>query len=184
MPNLMVIVASTRQARVGHTVADWVVSTAQSRGDLTVDVADLQEIGLPFFDEAHPPMSGKYELPHTLAWAERVAAADAFVIVSPEYNGSYPGVLKNALDFLVAEWRGKRAAVVGYGVYPESRMIGQLDVVLRNLRFERTTRDLQVQTPWELLGEDGKLAAPVELTQALQSILDELAVARAEAVAA
>ena len=184
MPTLMVIVASTRSARVGHTVADWVADTARSRGDLTVDVADLQEIGLPFFDEAHPPMLGKYELPHTLAWAERVAAADAFVIVSPEYNGSYPGVLKNALDYLVAEWNGKRAAVVGYGAYPESRMIGQLDFVLRNLRFARTSRDLQVQTPWAILGEDGKLAAPAELTAQLQSILDELAAVETEAVAA
>src|SRR5690606_35692714 len=72
VPNLMVIVASTRQARIGHTVANWAIDTAKGRADLTVDVADLQEIGLPFFDEAHPPMMGKYELPHTLAWAERV----------------------------------------------------------------------------------------------------------------
>lgn len=184
MPTLMVIVASTRSARIGHTVADWVVETARGRGDVTVDVADLQEIGLPFFDEAHPPMLGKYELPHTLAWAKRVAAADAFVIVSPEYNGSYPGVLKNALDYLVAEWNGKPAAVVGYGAYPESRMIGQLDVVLRNLRFERTSRDLQVQAPWELLDESGKLTASEELTSQLQSILDELSIATRETVPA
>ena len=184
MPTLMVIVASTRSARVGHTVADWVADTARTRGDFTVDVADLQEIALPFFDEAHPPMMGKYEQPHTLAWAKRAAAADAFVIVSPEYNGSYPGVLKNALDYLHAEWNGKRAAVVGYGAYPESRMIGQLDYVLRNLRFERTSRDLQVQTPWALLAEDGTLSAPADLTDALQSILDELAAVDAEALAA
>jgi NAD(P)H-dependent FMN reductase len=184
MPTLMVIVASTRAARVGHTVADWVADTARTRGDFTVDVADLQEIALPFFDEAHPPMMGKYEQPHTLAWAKRAAAADAFVIVSPEYNGSYPGVLKNALDYLHAEWNGKRAAVVGYGAYPESRMIGQLDYVLRNLRFERTSRDLQVQTPWALLAEDGTLSAPADLTDALQSILDELAAVEAEALAA
>ncbi|MBV0895981.1 NAD(P)H-dependent oxidoreductase [Microbacterium sp. NC79] len=183
MPNLMVIVASTRQARIGSTVADWVIAAANERTDLTVDVADLQEIGLPFFDEAHPPMMGKYELPHTLAWAERVAAADAFLFVSPEYNGSYPGVLKNALDYLLAEWQGKRAGIVGYGAYPESRMIGQLDFVLGNLGLTRTTSDLQVQNPWALLDADGKLVAPAELNDALAAIIDELAVVNAEPVA-
>lgn len=180
----MVVVASTRQARIGHTVADWVISAANERTDLTVDVADLQEIGLPFFDEAHPPMMGQYELPHTLAWAERVAAADAFLFVSPEYNGSYPGVLKNALDYLLAEWQGKRAGIVGYGAYPESRMIGQLDFVLGNLGLNRTTTDLQVQTPWTLLDNEGKLLASAELNAALSLMLDELAVVDAEVVAA
>ncbi|MGL3151704.1 NADPH-dependent FMN reductase [Microbacterium sp. A82] len=184
MPNLMVIVASTRQARIGHTVANWAIDTAKGRADLTVDVADLQEIALPFFDEAHAPMMGKYELPHTLAWAERVAAADAFLFVSPEYNGSYPGVLKNAVDYLLAEWQGKRAGVLAYGAYPESRMIGQLDFVLRNLGLERTSADLQVQNPWTLLDADGKLTAPAELTDSLQSILDELSLVPAEAVSA
>ena len=180
----MVVAASTRQARIGHTVADWVITAANERADLTVDVADLQEIGLPFFDEAHPPMMGQYELPHTLAWAERVAAADAFLIVSPEYNGSYPGVLKNALDYLLAEWQGKPAGIIGYGAYPESRMIGQLDFVLRNLKLDRTSIDLQVQTPWTMLDNDGKLVAPVELNDTLASMLDELSLAGAEVVAA
>ncbi len=180
----MVIVASTRQARIGHTVADWAIGAASALADLTVDVADLQEIGLPFFDEAHPPMMGKYELPHTLAWAERVAAADAFLFVSPEYNGSYPGVLKNAVDYLLAEWQGKRAGIVAYGAYPESRMIGQLDFVLRNLGVERTSSDLQVQNPWDLLDSNGKLVAPAELNDALSSILDELSIVAAETVAA
>ncbi|GAA1821153.1 NAD(P)H-dependent oxidoreductase [Agromyces neolithicus] len=184
MPKLMVIVASTRQARIGHTVADWVVATAQKRGDIEIDVADLQQVDLPFFDEALPPSMGKYELPHTLAWAERVAAADAFLIVSPEYNGSFPGSLKNALDFLKAEWRGKLAGIVGYGAYPESRMIGQLDFVLRNLGLDRTSGDLQVETPWSILGADGALAATPELEGRLEAILDELSLVRVERVAA
>ncbi|MCD2442195.1 NAD(P)H-dependent oxidoreductase [Agromyces sp. SYSU K20354] len=184
MPTLMVIVASTRQARIGRTVADWVVATAHQRGDVEIDVADLQELDLPFFDEAHPPMMGKYELPHTLAWAERVAAADAFLIVSPEYNGSFPGSLKNALDFLKAEWKGKLAGIVGYGAYPESRMIGQLGFVLGNLGLERTSIDLQVETPWSLLAEDGALVATPELAAELQTMLDELSLREDERVAA
>lgn len=184
MPKLMVIVASTRQARIGHTVADWVIATAQNRGDLEVEVADLQQINLPFFDEAQPPMMGQYEQPHTLAWAERVAAADAFLIVSPEYNGSYPGSLKNALDYLLAEWKGKLAGIVGYGAYPESRMIGQLDFVLGNLGLARTSSDLQVETPWAILGEDGALVATPELTDRLQSMLDEFSLVEAERIAA
>ncbi|GAA1755292.1 NADPH-dependent FMN reductase [Agromyces humatus] len=184
MPKLMVIVASTRQARIGRTVADWVAATAKNRGDLEVDVADLQQINLPFFDEARPPMTGQYEQPHTIAWAERVASADAFLIVSPEYNGSFPGSLKNALDFLKAEWAGKLAGIVGYGAYPESRMIGQLGFVLGNLGLERTSIDVQVETPWSLLAEDGALVATPEIAAKLQSMLDEFSLLNVERVAA
>jgi NAD(P)H-dependent FMN reductase/GNAT superfamily N-acetyltransferase len=116
--NLMVLVASTRPGRLGPAVADWFVEVTQDRaGDLgiTVDVADLAEIGLPLLDEPEHPSGGNYVHQHTRDWSRRVAAADAFLVVTPEYNFGMPATLKNALDYLYAEWAWKPVGFVSYG---------------------------------------------------------------------
>ena len=80
-----------------------------------VEILDLAEINLPFLDEPHHPKLGRYTKPHTLAWANDIDTADALVIVTPEYNGGFPAPLKNALDFLHAEWPNKALGMVSYG---------------------------------------------------------------------
>jgi NAD(P)H-dependent FMN reductase/GNAT superfamily N-acetyltransferase len=114
----MVIVASTRPGRLGPVVADWFLDTIRAdaaRAGTVLDVADLAEVGLPLLDEPDEPSSGVYQHEHTRAWSRRVAAADAFVMVTPEYNYGMPATLKNALDFLYHEWAWKPVGFVSYG---------------------------------------------------------------------
>ena len=108
---------STRPGRLAPAVADC------RRGDrleatgsgATVEVADLADLGLPLLDEPEHPASGAYAHEHTRSWSRRVAAADAFVVVTPEYNYGMPAALKNAFDFLYHEWAWKPVGFVSYG---------------------------------------------------------------------
>ena len=112
---LMIIVGSVRPGRIGLPIANWVKERAEAPGGLEVDFVDLAELNLPFMDEPNHPSLHQYTKPHTIAWSERVAAADAFLFVTPEYNHSYSPALKNALDFLNREWWRKPVGFVSYG---------------------------------------------------------------------
>ncbi|NGM13081.1 GNAT family N-acetyltransferase [Verrucosispora sioxanthis] len=115
---VLVITASTRPGRLGPAITDWFVRTVRSDAAsdaITVDVADLAEVALPLLDEPEHPASGSYRHEHTRRWSRTVAAADAFVVVTPEYNFGMPAVLKNAFDFLYHEWAWKPVAFVSYG---------------------------------------------------------------------
>src|SRR5690606_31216744 len=114
-PTLMVIIASTRPGRVGKPLADWLVAAAVEHGAFDIDVADLKEIDLPMMDEPEHPMLGRYVNEHTKKWSARVAAADAFVMLTPEYNHSFTAPLKNAIDYLNREWKRKPVAIASYG---------------------------------------------------------------------
>jgi NAD(P)H-dependent FMN reductase len=116
MTTLKIIVGSTRPGSSGPAIAGWIAETAR-RGDAfeAVEVLDLAEINLPFLDEPHHPKLARYTKPHTLAWAREINAADVLVIVTPEYNSGFPAPLKNAIDFLHAEWKNKALGVVTYG---------------------------------------------------------------------
>lgn len=116
MPTLAVVVASTRPGRVGPSVADWFVARAKNHNGFAVDVVDLAEVGLPLLDEPEHPMLRRYAHQHTMAWAARVEAADAFVFVTPEYNYGLPASLKNAVDYLYWEWAYKPVGFVSYGM--------------------------------------------------------------------
>ena len=115
MPTLQIIIASTRPGRVGLPVADWFAARARDHGAFELDVVDLAELGLPFMDEPNHPRLRRYEHQHTKEWSARVDAADAFALVTPEYNHSYNAPLKNAIDFLHAEWAYKPVGFVSYG---------------------------------------------------------------------
>src|ERR1700694_2721559 len=112
---LLVIIASTRPGRVGLPIANWAISEIEKHGGVEIDVADLAVIDLPMLDEAPNPVHRNYTKPHTIAWSKRVDAADAILIVTPEYNHGMPGSLKNAMDFLYHEWNYKPVAFVSYG---------------------------------------------------------------------
>src|SRR5690606_6014283 len=130
-PRLQIIVSSTRPGRIGLPIAEWFASEATAHDTFEVDFADLAEIGLPLLDEPHHPRLGNYQHDHTKAWSERVAAADAFALVTPEYNHGFPAPLKNALDFLYREWNHKPVGFVSYGgVAAGTRAVALLKPVL------------------------------------------------------
>ncbi|SDM18515.1 NAD(P)H-dependent FMN reductase [Nonomuraea maritima] len=129
-----IIVGSTRPGRKADTVARWVHVLAAGRDDATFEVVDIADYALPHLDEPMPPRGGQYSRPHTRTWAEKVGSFDAYVFVTPEYNGSISGALKNAIDFLYAEWNDKAAGFVGYGINGGIRAVEHLRLVLSDLK--------------------------------------------------
>lgn len=134
-PQVGIIVGSTRPVRVGRPVADELVARIEAAGGEPV-LLDLAEIQLPLLDEALPPASGVRTQPHSIAWAERIAALDAVVFVTPDYNAGYPAALKNAIDYLKAEWVGLPAVVVSYGWAGGAAANAQLSAVLRYIGLD------------------------------------------------
>lgn len=126
-----VLVGSTRPARQGLSVAEWVCE--EPPADLDLVLVDLGEVDLPLLAEATPAACGDYQLESTRRWSELVKGFDAFVLVSPEYNHSTSAVLKNALDHLYAEWADKPVALVGYGLEGGQRAVEHLRLVTAEL---------------------------------------------------
>src|ERR1700675_4314155 len=130
-----IITGSTRPNRKSLDVAKWVLEAAQERGDAEYELIDIKDFELPLLDEPMPPSMGKYQLPHTKRWAAKIASLDAFVFVSPEYNHGIPAALKNAIDFLFAEWKDKAAGFVSYGGAGGARAVEQLRLVMAEVHI-------------------------------------------------
>jgi len=145
MTTVMIVVGSVRPVRVGPVVAEWVRAAAETQGGWDIDLVDLAELALPFMDEPNHPAARRYTKPHTLAWSERVDAADAVIFVSPEYNHSFSPALKNALDFLAQEWWRKPYGVVSYGgISAGTRGITALEPVLTQLGMVRAPAEVEL----------------------------------------
>ncbi|CAL9466791.1 hypothetical protein SUDANB145_02746 [Streptomyces sp. enrichment culture] len=142
---IAVVVGSTRPGRKGRAVAEWVLARAGGRPGARYELVDLLDFPLPLLDE---PMSAKatgadgYTHDHTRAWAAKVAEYDGFVFVTPEYNHSLSGTLKNALDFLYEEWNNKAAAVVSYGAAGGVRAAEHLRGILSELQVAHVQQQL------------------------------------------
>jgi NAD(P)H-dependent FMN reductase len=130
-----IILGSTRPNRNGEQVARWVFSLATQRTDADFELVDLRDFPLPHLDEPLPASMGQYHGDHTKEWAAKVASFDGFVIVTPEYNHSTSGVLKNALDYLYAEWNNKAVGFVSYGANGGTRAVEHLRLVAGELQM-------------------------------------------------
>ncbi len=144
MPDLRiaVILGSTRPGRRGEAVARWVLERAQARGDVQYDLIDLADYPLPHLDEANPPSFRQYEGEHTKAWSSLIDQYDGYVFVTPEYNASISGVLKNAIDYLYGEWNDKAAAFVSYGAGGGHRAVQQLRTIAAELQLAGVRQSL------------------------------------------
>jgi len=174
MPNLLIIIASTRPGRAGLPVARWFEPIARAHGAFDVSVADLAEWNLPFLDEPNHPKLHRYTKQHTMRWSDEVDAADAFVFVMPEYNHGYNPALKNAIDFLHHEWAHKPAGFVSYGgVAAGTRAVQQLKQVLISVNMVPVNDAVAIQFVANQI-EDGELIAGEVLEQAAEAMLTEL----------
>jgi NAD(P)H-dependent FMN reductase len=151
MIEIAIVVGSTRPGRKAEAIAQWVHGIASTRSDARFEVVDIQDFDLPLLDEASPAPIGKYSQPHAKAWAAKIDSFDGFVFVTPEYNHGPPAALKNAIDFLYAEWNNKAAAFVGYGGVGGSRAIEQLRLVMVELQIAtvRAQVGLSLHTDFE-----------------------------------
>ncbi|MEU1081704.1 NAD(P)H-dependent oxidoreductase [Streptomyces sp. NPDC005908] len=135
MTKIGIILGSTRPGRNGEAVARWVLDVATKRGDAEYELVDLLDYKLPHLDEALPPSMGQYSQPHTQEWARKIASFDGFIMVTPEYNHSTSGVLKNAIDYLFAEWNNKAVGFVSYGAMGGARAVEHLRLVAGELQM-------------------------------------------------
>src|SRR5271154_7253470 len=128
-PRIAVILGSTRPGRRGAQVAGWVREHAKPRTEAAFELVDLADYPLPHLDEPLPPSMGQYQNAHTQDWAATIGRFDGFIFVTPEYNHSTSGVLKNAIDFLYAEWNNKAMGIVSYGAAGGTRAAEHLRLI-------------------------------------------------------
>src|SRR5256886_16375876 len=168
-----IITGSTRPNRKSADVAKWVLEAARKRSDAEYEVVDIKDFELPLLDEPMPPSMGRYRQPHTKRWAAKIASLDAFVFVSPEYNHGIPAALKNAIDFLFAEWKDKAAGFVSYGGAGGARAVEQLRLGLAGVHVA-TARPHVVLSMMTPLGKITKVQPPPQHTKTAGNTLDQV----------
>jgi NAD(P)H-dependent FMN reductase len=169
---IAIILGSTRPNRNGEAVADWVVKQASSR-PATYNLIDLRDHQLPLFDEPIPPAMGDYQNDHTKRWAETIAPYDGFVFVTPEYNHSTSGVLKNAIDYLNAEWANKACAFVSYGSMGGARAVEHLRLIMSELQVAHVRQQVMFTFVNDFENYSEFKPAPVHDDEA-QTMFDQL----------
>jgi NAD(P)H-dependent FMN reductase len=172
MINVAIIIGSTRPGRKAPSVAGWVHDIAARRADATFEIVDIADYDLPHLDEAKPAMMGHYDGTHTNRWAAKIASFDAFVFVTPEYNHSTSGALKNAIDFLFAEWNDKAAGFVGYGVNGGTRAVEHLRVIGGELKLADVRTQVALSISSDFRNGEAYPEARHETT--LRTMLDEI----------
>ena len=175
MHKLHVVIDSTRPGRAGLPIGNWFHAYARQRGTFDTRLVDLAEINLPMFDEPRHPRLRQYEHAHTKAWSAIVAEADAFVLVTPEYNFAAPPALLNALDYLHQEWQYKPVGFVSYGgPAGGTRSVQMLKLPLTALKMVPLFESVTLPLFFKQL-QDG-VFQPTEANEtAAAAMLDELA---------
>ena len=179
---LQIIIGSTRPGRISDRLAKWVGNEARNLADTTGELVDLADYNLPMFDEAISPQYNPDRKPSDTVkkWLDKIAEADAFVLVTPEYNRSYSAVLKNALDYIDFQFAKKPVALVAHGTTGGAQAVAHLRGVLPGL--------LSITTPsatyfsgrvGEMIDEAGELneearANPYGPQAAITKTLEEL----------
>jgi NAD(P)H-dependent FMN reductase len=176
-PRIGIIVSTTRTSRFGDKPATWLRDLITARGDLEAQVVDLRDFPLPFFDEPASPAYATSDKPEVKRWRDKVASFDGFIFVTAEYNRSIPAVLKNALDYVYAEWVRKPAAFVGYGPVGATRAVEQLRLMTVELQMAPTRFGVHIQMePYMAVAKGEKSLADFDhLAQSARTTLDDLA---------
>ena len=173
MTRIGIILGSTRPNRNGEQVARWVYDIASQRGDAQFELVDLRDYPLPHLDEPLPPAMGQYQNEHTRQWADKIASFDGFAIVTPEYNHSTSGVLKNAIDYLYGEWNNKAVGFVSYGSVGGARAVEHLRLVAGELQLADVRQQVALSLITEF--ENFSVFKPGDYNRsALDTLLDQV----------
>ena len=177
---LKIIIGSTRPDRFSEKVAEWFAEIAKKHEKFNVEVLDLRDYPMPFFEEPTSPSYmklGDFKNDVVKKWGRKIEEGDAFVIVSPEYNHGYSAVLKNALDYVYAPWNNKPVAFVGYGGVGGGRVVEQLREIAVELQMAPIRNAVHIMAPWTLNDEDGALKAVAlePYAKAAEGLLNQLA---------
>jgi NAD(P)H-dependent FMN reductase len=174
--NLKIILGSTRQGRTSEKIGNALMHVLNKRADITTEIIDLKDYNLTFlYDEVMPISRKVITDPATKKWSDKIAQADAFIIVVPEYNAGYPGVLKNALDILYKEWNNKPVGFVGYsgGSSGGAHAVAQLHDVALALEMIPVTCVITIPSAWKALDTKGNLIN-MNIASELNTMVDQL----------
>ncbi|WP_224248859.1 NADPH-dependent FMN reductase [Hyalangium gracile] len=173
---IQVIIGSIRPNRFAEKPAQWILQEVSKREGVEAELIDLKDYPLPFFAEPTPParMNGNYPNEAVTRWSRKVAEADGYIIVSPEYNHGYSSVLKNALDHLYKEWSRKPVGFVGYGGVGGARAIEQLRLVALELEMAPIRGAVHIQADVFTAINNGKPDAYEPLKSTATRFLDQL----------
>ena len=173
---IAIVISTTRATRFGHKPAEWVKSIAAERSDMAVEILDLRDYPMPFFDE----VASNAWVPTTnevaQRWQKKVAEFDGFVFVTAEYNHGIPAVLKNALDYAYPEWVKKAAGFVGYGSVGGARAVEQLRLVAAELQMATIRTGVYIQgADFMAVWKEGKDLKDIAYLQTgVKDMLDQL----------
>lgn len=176
-PKIGIVISSTREGRFGEKPAKWIHELAAARGDLGVELIDLRDYPMPFFEEATSPAYAAPANGAARAWAAKVDSLDGFIFVTAEYNRAPTAVLKNALDYAYHEFNRKPAAYVGYGGVGAARAVEQLRLINVELQMAPTRNGVHIGGA-DFLGlwqGGGSFEEMPHLAQSAGVMLDELA---------
>src|SRR5688500_9983118 len=173
MQKILIILGSPRPTRQGVKEAKWAKEVTSKRTSLEFEFVDLTDLNLPMLNEPESAISGHYINDTTKAWSAKVAAADGFIIITPEYNHSFPGVLKNALDHLYHEWNRKPVAFVGYGGHLGVRSVDQLRLVACGMEMATVYSQVEIDI-FAQVDENGNFTATPKNDAQAKRMLDEL----------
>jgi NAD(P)H-dependent FMN reductase len=175
-PKLYVIAVSTRPGRAGFPVCQWIFERAQAHAGFDVELVDLKEENLPMFDEPRHPRLQQYEHEHTRRWSAKIAAADAFIFVTPEYDHAAPPSLINAIVYLVHEWAHKPVGFVSYGgVAGGTRAVQMVKPMLASLRMVPVLESVMVPLFAEQIDASGTFNANELQESGARQLLNALA---------
>lgn len=152
IPKIGLIVGSQRVPRACLQISEMVLKTIQDTNpSATISLIDLLEWNLPMYNEPGVPSQitsvDQYTQVHTRLWSKEIASHDAFIFVTPQYNWGYPATLKNAIDYLYNEWKGKPAMIVSYGGHGGGKAAAQLKQVLHGLRMRPIEQTVELTFP-------------------------------------
>ena len=176
-PRIGIVIGSTREGRFGEKPAHWIHEIAKQRTDLAFDLIDLRDHPLPFFNEPMSPAWAPVKNEAARRWADKLAALDGLIVVTPEYNHGPSAVLKNAFDYAYEEFNRKPIGFVGYGGVGAARAVEQLRLVATELQMAPVRNAVHIGMV-EFLGiwQQGKNFEDFpHLAQAANGMLDDIA---------
>ncbi len=174
-PRLHVIIASTRPARIGPSVARWFHDFAAGHGGFDAHLVDLADFNLPVYDEPVHPARGDYRNAHTKAWADSVAAADAYAFVTPEYNFFPTPALVNALNYVYREWNYKPCGFVSYGgVSGGLRAVQATKLLVTTLKMMPMVEGVAVPMAASMIDDNGDFGSNELIDKSATTLLDEM----------
>ncbi|RAZ78592.1 NADPH-dependent FMN reductase [Mesorhizobium atlanticum] len=176
-PKIAIIVGSTRAARFADAPTQWIAKIAKTHADIDVEIVDLRDWPLPFFDEVASSAWAPSQNEVAQRWQKKIAEFDGFIFTAAEYNHAPTGVLKNAIDYAANEWNKKPAGFVGYGSVGGARAVEQLRLIAVELQMAPVKSAVHIAWGDFLAVRQGekKLEDIEHLNQAAAALINDVA---------